>query len=91
MDGQTNHIRIKHTSVKARAFKSALEAAHTFLRDSKFIILRSGMLRHGLVKPGMAPTSFTVDLESQDPPGEDHHHHGGSSQIEAGDMSDVAT
>ncbi|KAI8102018.1 hypothetical protein M9434_007078 [Picochlorum sp. BPE23] len=95
VDGQTNHIRIKQTSVKAHAFKSALEAAHTFLRDSKFIILRSGMLRHGLIKPGMPPTSFTPDLESQDPPGgEDHHHHhhqGGSSQIEAGDMSDVAT
>eukprot|EP00889_Picochlorum_renovo_P005910 jgi/Picre1/32940/NNA_008268.t1 len=68
VDGQTNHIRIKQTSVKARAFKSALEAAHTFLRDSKFIILRSGMLRHGLIKPGMPPTSFTPDLESQDPP-----------------------
>lgn len=92
VDGQTNQIRIKQTSVKAKAFKSAIEAAHMFLRDSKFIILRSGMLRYGLAKPGMQTTSFsgTIDVESHEPAGEDQHQ-AGSSQIETGDMSDVAT
>jgi hypothetical protein len=50
IDASTSELKCEKDSPVEQAYSSVLDAAYTFVRNAKHLILRSQMLRYGIVK-----------------------------------------